>query len=150
MITSFSYKLQTSVVVSPKIETNTEVDTLVLRDSILVYPGKKVTLLGGKWLKSRYHSIGLNSSLSFQGMFLRNLEINNNREYRENQYLFEADRTVSALHNVKEVTLIKVEKSGNSKRGFSDIAYFKVKGTKFRCNLNIGLDSSEIRIDYNN
>ncbi|MBX9779543.1 MAG: hypothetical protein K2X26_04315 [Chitinophagaceae bacterium] len=130
--------------------TNIQTDTLILRDSILVYPGKRIALLGGKWKKQRYYSIGLNSSLSFQGMFLRNLEIKNNREYQENQYLFEADRTVSALYNVKEVTLIKVERSGNNKRGYSDMAYFKVKGTKFRCNLNMGLDSSEIRIDYNN
>ncbi|MBX9732831.1 MAG: hypothetical protein K2X37_02125 [Chitinophagaceae bacterium] len=129
---------------------DSQTDTLVLRDSILVYPGKRIILLGGKWKKERYYSISLNSSLSFQGMFMRNLAIKNNREYQENQYLFEADRTRSALYNTKEVTLLKVQRSGSSKRGYADMAYFKVKGTKFRCNLNIGLDSSEIRIDYNN
>lgn len=150
MIVLSSQKLDTNKINKVKIENNTKADTLVLLDSILVYPGKKIILLGGKWVKSRYHSIGLNSSLSFQGMFLRNLAIKNNREYQENQYLFEADRTASALINVKEVTIIKVEKSGNKKIGYSNIAYFKVRGTKYRCNLNMGLDSSEIRIDYNN
>lgn len=129
---------------------NFQADTLILRDSILVYPGKKIKLLGGKWKKSRYYSISLNSSLSFQGMFLRNLAFENNKEYRDNSSLFEADRTVGVLYNVSEVTVIKVEKSGNKKVGYTDMAYFKAKGTKFRCNLNMALDSSEIKIEYNN
>ena len=74
MIVSSSEKLQTNAVASIKIETNIEVDTLIVRDSILVYPGKKITLLSGKWSKERYYSIRLKTSLSFQGMFLRNME----------------------------------------------------------------------------
>lgn len=129
---------------------DSQTDTLVLRDSILVYPGKRIILLGGKWQKERYYSIALNSSLSFQGMFLRNPAMKNNLEYRKNPFLFEADRTVGVLYNVNEVTVIKVKKSGNKRVGYTDVAYFKAKGTKFRCNLNMALDSSEIRIDYNN
>lgn len=150
MIVSSSEKLQTNAVASIKIETNIEVDTLIVRDSILVYPGKKITLLSGKWSKERYYSIRLKTSLSFQGMFLRNMEIKNNLEYKQDPYLFEVDRARSLVYGINEFVVTKVEKLGNNKRGYINIAYFKVKGTNLRCDLNLALDSSEIRIDYNN
>lgn len=130
--------------------TNIQTDTLILRDSILVYPGKKITLLSGKWSKERYYSIRLKTSLSFQGMFLRNMEIKNNLEYKQDPYLFEVDRARSLVYGINEFVVTKVEKLGNDKRGYINIAYFKVKGTNLRCDLNLALDSSEIRIDYNN
>ncbi len=123
-------------------------DTLFINQQPELYVGQK--LIVGKATDNEngwYSTIGFKSEFAFPIWFMRDLEMRNNYDYQIDPQRRTNDKVKEYLHKGDTLTITKLKKEGNRRRGYYYTAYFKTGkflALYFRSDIIAALDKKEI------
>lgn len=113
--------------VSAQVDTNFifSGDTLFAHTGLKIYAGQKMIIGKASEENGWYKTIGFKSAFSFSLLFMRNIEIENNLEYKREPRKRDNDKLASSIQVGDTITIKKIKQEGNEKKGYWYLVYFK-------------------------